>query len=168
MAEVLDFVLYDTWQPSTTASAEAVLFQTPQGGDSTHTEAFTNMMGAGSLPESLKFTVNQIRLEISPAATQANLRIIATESFLEFRVGGKDYVKAPISFFAGRANFAGQYTLETAADACMMGFVAEPHALQFPIVIPGGTAFRIRAVQGAALGATTNVKVLLVGNLERD
>ena len=167
MPEKIDFVLYDTWQPSTTAGAEATLFQTPQGGDSTHVESFTNMLGAGSLPGDLSFTINEIEIQPVQDIALADIQKLFKESFLEIRVSGKDFIKAPLQLFASKSGFSGHYSQTAAADGSAISLLAGRVTLKNPIVVPGGAPFKVRAVLGTALSAAKNVKVCLIGELER-
>ncbi len=158
--------LYDTAVFGTTAGAEHTLFQVAQGGDSTHVEAFTNMRGAGSLPNDEDFRVDEIAVFPDVNASAADLQNMTIGSFLEVRVSDKTVLKAPLAMFMKHAAYGGLYTQATAANEALIGLLGDGYKLPIPIAIPGGTSFRVRIYQGTAMSAASqNLKVALNGVL---
>jgi len=167
MAETIRYVLYDTAPFGTSAGVDHELFQVAEGADSTHVESYTNSLGAGSLPTEYKFTVEKIEVFPDQDVSQADLQKIWKDSLLELKVAEKTYVKAPLQLFAASQGYQGHYTQGTASDANMVSMKGEGFVLDPPVEIPGGTKFRVRVYQGTALSSATNVKVCLIGKLER-
>lgn len=157
--------LYDTWQPGTTASAEATLFQTPQGGDSTHTESFTNCRGAGQLPSGEKFEIKKVKLIIDEMIAEADFDTRLYGGFLEVRVKDKTLLKAPAQMFFAHSAYGGNNLQATAALIQSIGPLGDGFALDIPILINGGERFTVRCVQGAAFAAAIDHKVVLEGIL---
>jgi len=157
--------LYDTWQPSTVASAEAILFQTPQGGDSTHTESFTNSRGAGVLPSGEKFTIKTVKLILDKMIAEANFDTRLYGGFIELRVKDKTLLKAPAAMFYAHSAYGGHFTQATAALTQAVGPLGNGFTLDIPIIINGGERFQVRCVQGAAFAAAMDHKVVLEGVL---
>lgn len=168
MAEKLDFILYDTASFGTTPNVEHNLFQNPQGSTTTHTEDYTNMIGAGTLPEKLKFTIRKISVMLAVTATTVNLRNAFTRSFLELIVGGKSYIKAPLTKFADNVGMQGHFAQLPAATENMISLVGTGVTLENLITIEGGTPFRVRVFQITPLTILTQLKVQLEGELERE
>jgi hypothetical protein len=158
--------LFDTWQPSTTANAETLLFQVPRGGDSTHNERFTNARGAGQLPAGEKFTINNIGLMADQNFTDADWTTGLYGALLEVRVMDKIVFSAPARRCFTNSSYGGHFTQATAADAEVIGPNGDGFILSVPIVIPGGVRFDVRLVQGSALAATRSVKCILEGILD--
>lgn len=161
----LHTVLYDTWQPSTTASAEATLFQTPQGGDSTHTESFTNARGAGQLPSGEKFSIKKIKLIIDEMIAEADFDTRLYGGFIEVRVKDKTVLKAPAQMFFAHSAYGGNNLQATAALIQSIGPLGDGFILDLPIEISGGERFQIRCVQGAAFASAIDHKIVLEGIL---
>ncbi len=161
----LHTVLYDTWQPGATASAEATLFQTPQGGDATHTESFCNARGAGQLPSGEKFTIKKIKLIIDEMIAEADFDTRLYGGFIELRVKDKTVLKAPAQMFFAHSAYAGHFSQATAALTQSIGPLGDGFALEIPIEIAGGERFQVRCVQGAAFASAMDHKVVLEGIL---
>ena len=161
----LDYVLYDTAVFGATANNESVLFQVAQGGDATHTESFTNMRGAGQLPQAEAFSVEWIGVNPDHALVEADIEAIWRGSFLEIRVADLTVLKAPLRLFADQADYQGHFAQAAAANRVIIGLRGEGYALTKPISIPGGTYFRVRVVQGPAVTAGSNMKVNMRGTL---
>lgn len=163
----LDYTLYDTAIFGTVANFESVLFQVAQGADVTHIESFTNMRGAGALPQEEAFKCNWIGVAVDFTSTlPQDYKAMWLGSFLEFRLSDKTVLKAPLAMFAAASGFSGHYSQAAAADNAAIGLMGNGYTLDIPIEISGGTAFRVRIVQGTVLSAVSkNVKVLLNGIL---
>jgi hypothetical protein len=157
--------LYDTWQPGATANAESMLFQTPQGGDSTHTEAFTNMRGGGQLPSGEKFVLKKIKLIIDEQIAEADFDTRLFNAFVEFRLKDKTVFKSPASMLFAHSSYGGHFTQATAALTQAIGPMGTGFELEIPIVIEGGERFQVRCVQGAAFASAIDHKVVLEGIL---
>jgi len=168
MPETLDFILYDTAPLGTTANVEHNLFQNPQGSTATHTEDYTNMIGAGTLPEKLKFTIKKISVSLETGAASVDIRTAYLKSFLELIIGGRSYIKAPLIKFADAEGLRGHFAQATAATENMMSMIGEGFKLELPQTIEGGTPFRVRLFQVTAMGTARQMKVMLTGILERE
>jgi len=161
----LTYVLYDTAIFGTTAPAEHTLFQVAQGGDSTHTESFTNMRGAGALPSEEHLVVNHIEVFPDGDVAEADVSKIWTGNFLEVRVADKTLLKAPLALFAGHSYWSGQYTQATPTTRAFIGRVGWGFDLPNPVDIPGGTSFKVRVYQLNPTSGSINMKVCLCGVL---
>ena len=161
----LHTVLYDTWQPSTTAAAEAMLFQVPQGGDATHTESFTNARGAGVLPSGEKFLIKKIKLIIDEQIAEADFDTRLYGGYIEVRIKDKTVLKAPCQMFFAHSAYGGHFTQATAALTQSIGPIGDGFILDLPILINGGERFQVRCVQGVAFAAAIDHKVALEGIL---
>lgn len=160
------YTLYDTAALGNSAPAEFNLFQVAQGADSTHTESYTNMRGSGALPSEEAFTVERIGVFPDVSLAAADVPKVWINSFLEFRIADRTVLKAPLAVFADHGAYSGHYTQGTAADLAIIGRMGSGYALDIPIQIPGGTAFRVRLYQGTALSAANQyLKVVLYGVL---
>jgi hypothetical protein len=163
MAEDIRFMLYDTWQPGVTASAQQVLFQVAQGADSTHTESFTNMRGSGSLPSQEKMVVDKISVIVDKALAIADLTKWIYGSILEIRVSDFSRIKGPVAKFIDASAWSGSVIEAAAADTPTVGLVGDGYELDKFIEINGGTPFKVLLTQNLALSAATNIKVVLEG-----
>lgn len=157
--------LYDTWQPGTTASAEAMLFQVPQGGDSTHTESFTNCRGAGVLPTGEKFLVKKVKLIIDEMIAEADFDTRLYGGFIEVRIKDKTVLKAPAQMFFAHSAYGGNNLQATAALIQSIGPLGDGFILDLPLTIAGGERFQVRCVQGAVFASAIDHKVVLEGIL---
>lgn len=160
-----DFTLYDTWQPSTVANAEQILFQVSQGGDSTHTEQFTNMRGAGSLPSQENFIIRKISIIADQKVAVADLFKWFTGGLLDFQRANLSVLKGPLQQYLDHNSWGGNLVMGTAADNGAIGLESWGFDLdpQYFIHLGGGVPFRVRMIQGSALSATTNIKVTMRG-----
>lgn len=157
--------LFDTWQPSTVAFAESILFQTPRGGDATHTERFTNARGAGTLPAEEAFQIDKIGVMLDELVAAADLDTFYFGALLEIRLKDKVVFSSPVMNLFIASSKSGPIGA-TAGDAVLFtGPQGNGFALSLPISIPGGTRFDVRLVQGAAFAAAVDTKVILFGIL---
>ena len=163
----LDYILYDTAVFGTVANFESVLFQVAQGADVTHVESFTNMRGAGALPQEEAFKCNWLGVTVDFTSTlPQDYKAMWLASFLEFRLSDKTVLKIPLAAAAAYSAFSGHYSQAAAADNAAVSLMGNGYTLDIPIEISGGTAFRVRVVQGTVLSAASkNVKILLGGIL---
>ena len=161
----LHYCLYDTWEPGTTAHAEATLFQVAEGGDSTHTEQYTNMRGAGSLPNAERFLVKRVHLIQDENVTDADFDTYLYGAIVEMRVKDKTMFKVPAQLLFSHSAKAGHFAQATAADAEFIGPVGDGWALEIPIEIPPGAPFKVRCKQGGAFATTISFKLVLEGIL---
>lgn len=163
------YTLYDTIVYGTTAQSEQALFQTPQGGDVTHTKSFTNMRGAGSLPTQEKFTVDKIGVYADfNNLVPADLINMWIGNYLEVRVADNSELLIPLRAAAQYNGYSGHYSQASGANATLGGLVGDGYYLDIPIEIPGGTALRVNVPQITALSvASVPVRVLLHGILDR-
>lgn len=157
--------LYDTWQPGTAAGAEALLFQTPQGGDATHTESFTNSRGAGVLPSGESFLIKKVKLIIDEQIAEADFDTRLYGGYIELRVKDKTLLKAPAQMFFAHSAYSGNNLQATAALIQSIGPLGDGFVLDLPVTIKGGERFQVRCVQGAAFASAIDHKVVLEGVL---
>lgn len=163
----ISYMLYDTAIFGVTANTEHVLFQVAQGADAVHTEQFTNSRGAGVLPQQEQMVVNRVCVwqDFAPTTVVA-ARVVWLQSFLEIRVADETLLKIPIIAAAYRGAVGAVFGVAVAADNAWGGPMGEGYYLDNPIVIPGGTGFRVRVLQSlAAVAAASNMKVALSGVL---
>lgn len=160
----LSYVLFDT-QPTGTAAFDAILFQNAQGADATHTEDFTNMRGAGSLPSSEKFTLNKLSVAFSPAITPADIIGVATASLIQVRLYDQVVLYLPLAFAFDESAYSGFNNLAAAAGLQVTGIFANGFMLDKPIEIPGGAKFAVRIKTTVATAASTKLIVGLNGTL---
>lgn len=164
MAEVnLHFQLYDTWLPGTTASAESILFQVIQGGDATHDEKYTNMRGAGALPQTEKFVVNRIKIQQDKILPIADVLLAYYDALIEFKLSDFSYFKIPVMQCIDHTGWGGFLAQASAANSSTIGPLGQGFELVNPINIPGAQPFKVRLVQGVALSAASRLKVILEG-----
>lgn len=164
MAQIpLRYFLYDTWQPAAVANAESILFQVASGGDATHNEQFTNMRGAGSLPQTEQMEVDWIGVIVDSVLAKADLVKWIDGALLEIRVADFSVIKAPVALFIAQSAFGGTQIQAAAADSFTIGYLGDGFELDKHIMLPGGTPFKVRMLQGPALAGTSNMKVVLGG-----
>ncbi len=157
--------LFDTWQPGTTANAEAILFQTPRGGDSTHNERFTNARGAGQLPSEESFLIRKLGVAVDEVIADSELDTAFYGALMEIRLKDKLVFSAPVRWIIAASGWSGFAAQATAADLDSVGPVGDGLLLDPQVQIMGGTRFDVRMVQGAAFGAVQDFKVVLEGIL---
>lgn len=162
----LTYTLYDTAVFGATVNAESILFQVAQGSDATHTEAFTNSRGAAQLPVGEKFLIRKVFAIPNHAIINADIETIWRNSFLQIRVADFNLLWVPLVMCAYRADYGGHFGQAAAADLARIGRVGMGYDLEdHPIDLPGGTAFRVRVLQGPAVAANSNVIIGLHGVL---
>lgn len=160
--------LYDTAVFGNSANVDHTLFQEAQGASATATKSKTNSRGAGQLPQNEEFEVRSIHASYDGNAALADEENWLKDSYLEFRLSDETIFECPLRWVASRNAFGGHYSQGTAADESMIGLIGEGYMLDIPIVIRGGTGFRVTVHQGTALSAASqNVKVVLKGTLTR-
>lgn len=162
-ANDLRYMLYDTVVFGATANAESILFQVASGADATHNEQFTNMRGAGSLPQTEKMVVDKISCVIDKALAKADLYDIFNGSILEVRIADFTVIKGPFAKFIDASAYGGSVQVAAASDVFTVGLLGDGFELDHTIELPGGTPFKVRVLQGPAVTAGSNVKVVLGG-----
>lgn len=167
MADTHSF-LYDTALFGTTANTEHTLFQVAQGSTATATKAITNMRGAGQLPSVEKFRVDKIHVFADYNSAIADYIDVWVSSFIQFRVSDEILFESPLRMCASMNSFSGFYTQAAAAVEALIGLKGGGFDLKIPIMINGGTAFRVSVFQTTVLSTTSlGVKVALEGILSR-
>ena len=163
------YSLYDTAVFGTSLGGEQALFQVAQGADATHTKAFTNMRGAGSLPPNESFEIRNIMCFLDePITVAADAQNVWQDSYIEVRVNDESLLFLPLRVTAGFNGFGGHFTQASAANAAPIGLIGNGYDIDPTILIPGGTAFRVNVNQGTVLSAASqNLRVLLNGILDR-
>jgi len=165
----LTYPLYDTLVMGTATQTEQALFQVQQGGDATHTKAFTNMRGAGSLANNESFVVTKIGcfLDFNLVA-ESDVENVWIGNYLELRVNDQTMIIAPLRVFAQYNGYVGHFTQAAAANDVMGGLQNDGYELPNPIAIPTGTAFRVNIPQNTVLTtASMPLRVILHGELNR-
>lgn len=162
----IHYPLFDTAQFGTTGGAEFTLFQVAQGTTTQATESFTNMRGTGVLPNPESFTVKKIRVFPDYAVPRADVTAIWRGSYMQLRINDQIRLHIPLALAASNTAYSGADTTTAGANQNAVGLIGDGFMLEQPLDIPGGTVFRVRVVQGAAL-ATANgfIKVVLDGLL---
>ncbi len=160
------WTMYDTAPFGASASVTNELFQVAQGGDATHTKSYTNSRGAGQLPVLEKMMVENIKVIYDYNTVLADIPKIQVGSYLEFIVNNKTVLLARLAEFIAHSAYGGHYSQAAAADEAVIGLKGDGYELKIPILIPGGTQFKVNVFQGTALaGASSNLVVALVGTL---
>lgn len=159
----LRYFLYDTVTYGATANAESILFQVASGGDATHNEQFTNMRGAGSLPQQEKFEVDWIGMVVDSVFAKADLVQVLDSSIFEIRVADFSVIKAPAALFIAQSAYGGAPLQATIVDTPTIALLGDGYELDKHIEINGGTPFKVRILQGPAVTAGTKFKVILGG-----
>lgn len=157
--------LFDTWQPAAVAGAEAILFQTPRGGDAAHNDRFTNARGAGQLPADESFECRRVGVMYDEELLQVDADTNVFGALLELRLKDKVVLSAPVRRCVTHSAWGGHFTQAAAATINEAGQIGEGFALDIPVVIPGGARFDVRLVQGAAFAAAQDFKLILEGYL---
>ena len=160
----LSYVLFDT-QPTGTAVFDALLFQTAQGGDVTHTEDFTNMRGAGSLPSEEKFMLERIGISNDPAQGAADFSKLLVASLLQIRVNNQIVFWSPLPALLVASKWTGYSNLTAAAGLSVTGSLQDGYTLDKPIQIDGGRKFDIRIKTTQATAVSTKLVIHLFGTL---
>lgn len=152
----LSYVFFDTLSTGT-AAFDTLLFQVAQGGDSTHTEDYTNSKGAGSFPAGQKFTVKKISVAFDPAITPADLSKIAIGSFIQLRVNDQVLFWSPLSYVFGKSGYQGFSNQAAAATLAAAGVISEGFDFETPVEIAGGVSFAVRIKTTQATAASTKL-----------
>lgn len=163
MSMELRYDLYDTFPVSATVPNDLQLFKVAQNADNTHTEQYTNMRGAGFLPNNEKFVIDWIGCVIDDAWIQADDFGIFHKSFLLFAVQDQVLLKAPLARFIAHSAYGGFYTQTAAATAALIGLHGSGYLLDKPITLPGGVQFYVRLQQNVAASGTLQLKVIMSG-----
>lgn len=159
--------LYDTYVFGAVAS-QGRLFQVAEGGDATHTTAFTNMRGAGVLPQNEKMVVDWIGAIEVYVPLIANRVNIFNGSWLEVIISNNSVLKIPLIRAWALNAYGGHFTQAVAADLSIIGRVGSGYSLaDKPLAIDGGTQFTVVVNQGTAVAAGSNVLFVLSGVLTR-
>lgn len=159
--------VYDTYVFGAAAS-QGRLFQVAEGGDATHTTAFTNSRGAGVFPQNEKFVVDYICAIENYIPLIANRANIMVNSWIELIVSNFSVLKVPLMRVWAYNAYGGHFTQAVAADLSNTGRIGTGYDLKdHPIVIEGGTQFTMVVNQGTAVAASSNVLFLMSGVLSR-
>lgn len=159
--------LYDTYVFGAAAS-QGRLFQVAEGGDATHTTAFTNSRGAGVIPQNEKFVIDWIGAIEDYTPLIANRVNILTASWAELIVSNNSVLKVRLARLWSNNAYGGHFTQAVAADLAVIGRVGSGYDLRdHPIVIEGGTQFTLIVNQGTAVAAASNVVFVMSGVLTR-
>lgn len=163
------YTLYDSMVFGVAVQQEQALFQVPQGGDTTHTKSFTNMRGAGALPNQEKFVIDRIGVYMDFLnLVPADLENVWLSNYLELRVADNSVLLIPLRAAAQYNEFNGFYSQGAAANGTLGGLQGDGYVLDIPVEVPGGTALRVNLPQVTALTvAAVPVRVLLHGILDR-
>lgn len=155
--------LYDTAVFGATANAESNLFQLVTGADSTHNEQFTNMRANGALPPNEKFVIDKVSVVVDFQPAKADLDTLFNSSFIEMKIADFTVFKCITALFVDASAYGGALVQTAASDTLAVGLLGDGMEFDKPIVLPGGTPFKVRIVQGPALTANSFIKVVLSG-----
>lgn len=165
----LRYDLYDTAFFGTTLATLYTLFQASQGSSSTLTKAVTNSRGAGQLPQNESFEVDWIGVFLDEIPVVGDAQKVWVDSYSEIRVNDETVLLTPLRRLAALNSFGGHFGQASAADLAAIGLNGLGFPLDIPIVIPGGTSFRVDIFQGTALASTTqSVRFVMSGILNRE
>lgn len=160
-----DWLLYDS-APFGDAVGYMELFQAAQGSTSTLTLGLTNMRGAGALPQNEQFTIEEIHLVPDHLLDQAESTNWMLLGYMEIVLNNKTVFQAPLAMLVSHAGFVGEFHEDTNTDLAMIGRAGMGYKLTIPIVVPGGTSFKVIIYQGTVVTAdNTYVKCVLRGKL---
>jgi len=160
------FVLYDSALFMSTAAGDIVLYQVAEGGDSTHVKPYTNMRGAGQLPASESLLVKKLGVWLDANVVAADAQDMWIGSYIEIEVANRTVLEIPLALCAMSNGFGGVIAQTSAADEAIIGKLGDGFTLDIPILINGGTNFKVIVHQETAVAAdSTNVKVALLGDL---
>lgn len=163
MAEI-DWVWYDTVVFGAAANTAFEAFQVQLGADATHNEQFTNLPLPGQIPQNEKFAIEKISVQVDfVPTTLADLRDFPVKAVLEVKRNDTLVYKAPLAEFVDNSSFMGVAAIAAAASQVAGGSMNDGHTFKRAIQLNGGDFFKIRIVQGTAITAASNLKVLLHG-----
>ncbi len=159
--------IYDTYVFGAAAS-QGRLFQVAEGGDATHTTAFTNSRGAGVIPQNEKFVVDWIGAIEDYTPLIANRYNIFTGSWIELIVSNNSRLKIRLQRAWSNNMYGGHFAQAVAADLAIIGREGHGYSLaDHPITIDGGTQYTVVVNQGTAVAASSNVLIVMSGVLTR-
>lgn len=160
----IDWVWYDTIVFGATAGAAFEAFQVQLGADATHNEQFTNLPLPGQIPQNEKFAIEKVSFQVDFVPTAlADLRDWVIKSVYEIKRNDTLVYKSPLAEAADNSSFMGLAAIAAAASQVAGGSVNDGHTFKRPIPLSGGDFFKIRVIQGIAITAASNIKVLLHG-----
>jgi hypothetical protein len=158
------YILFDSIDTGTSVF-DTLLFQVASGADAVHSETYTNMRGAGSLPGAEKFTLNKISVIVPPSLTPNDTTALFKDSILQFRLLNQVLLWIPLIVAVDYSLHNGFFTLATAANNQVYGNLGEGYTVDPPIDIAGGEKFDVRVKTGNATSFTYRLVVALVGIL---
>lgn len=162
----LSYVFFDTL-PTGTAVLDALLFQVARGGDATHTEDFTNGVGAGSFPQGQKMVVDKVGVLLEPAVTPADMDALMHASIFQIIINSQVQFWAPLALVVDNSAWNGFNNLAAAAGLQVTGMINDGYELKNPIVIEGGVNFSARIKTTVATAVTSKLVVVLYGTYTR-
>jgi hypothetical protein len=158
------YILFDSIDTGTSVF-DTLLFQVASGADAVHSETYTNMRGAGSLPGAEKFTLNKISVIVPPSLTPNDTAALFKDSILQFRLLNQVLLWIPLIVAVDYSLHNGFFTLATAANNQVYGNLGEGYTVDPPIDIAGGEKFDVRVKTGNATSFTYRLVIALVGIL---
>lgn len=160
-----DWVLYDHGAPTHAASATVTLFDQAESA-ATNTYQDTNMPLANQLPTTQKFVIHKIGVifDWEAAITNAGEEVDALDQgILELKIAEKRVFIAPIHIVMAAGQ---QASADIAAGANISSNAVNWFEFKHPILIPGGTPFKVVITQGLTdTAADITFGVCLVGEL---
>lgn len=162
------YMLYDTAIFDNAAPTPHNLFQVALNGDAVHVLNFTNMRGAGSLPQRETFMLQKIGVWVDAELPEDDLNNLWYLQTLKFVLNNEDIIIAPLSAFAMFDGFSGILTQAAAADIAAIGRLGDGWEVEPEILIEGGIPFAVEIDQQTSMSvATKQVKVGLLGILNK-
>lgn len=161
--------MYDTAFFGTAASTLFSLFQAAQGSSATLVKAVTNSRGAGAFPQNEDFAADWLGVFLDEIPVVGDAQKVWVDSYCEIRVNDETILLTPLRRLAANNAFGGHFGQAAAADLAAIGLYGVGLPLDIPILMPGGTAFRVDIFQGTALAsATQSVRFVMSGILTRN
>lgn len=161
----LRYVLYDSLL-TTAAKQDVLLFQVAQGADATHTESFTNMRGAGSLPAQESFTIQKIGVIVPPTIVAADFLAYFMNAFVQIRARDQVVAWVPLPLCLIASSWNGFSNLAAAGGLSAIGNLRDGFdLLDLPLVISGGEKFAARVVLNTAPTVVATLIIALIGKL---
>ena len=168
MAQKYDKHVYDTAVLVTTgAPKEFFLFKVAKGQDSSHDEDETNNEYAGNIPSKEKMTIHELEFQAAPDVSQTDLQKLLKGSYLEIKQKGNQVFHGPLTSLAPEAGFSGHFELASAGDNNMISLKGNRLKLRNPITLEGGDSYEVRLVQGTNVAVASNLRVVLIAEIER-
>lgn len=159
------YPLFDTVVLGTAADTLHTLFQVSEGADSVHTAQFTNMRGAGILPQEERFVIRKIHAIVQGEVAEADLPLLFQGNYLEVVINNDTLFRAPLHLCSSHNAYGGAVNQAAAANNLAIGMMGMGLDINPTISLQGGRNFKVRVYQESALSVTENMLIVLEGVL---